>query len=238
MTEDEDVWFSVQTDASDTNTIVKDLSTNATAEIKNGEKTGYYHAASGSSITVSIRPGLNLRFTNMPNGTTFTIEENLTSGSDYTFVSAAIDNEGEFSVTEGTTTGNGTIKESNKQYTVTYTNKAEAKQVYIKKTGRDGAVQLAGAVFNLYTKADYEATPRGEPVKAGLTSKTDSLIDLGKLPVGTYYFEETDAPVGYNRLTEPVEIVVGTDVTYTQSENTLPPSHGALNTIQRRKRTP
>lgn len=225
---DTEVWFSVQRDASDPATVVKDLITSATAEVKDGVPTGYYYAASKSPITVSIRPGWNLRFTNMPNGTTFTIKENLTSGSDYTFVSAAIDNEGEFSVTEGTTTGNGTIKESNKQYTVTYTNKAEAKQVYIKKTGRDGAVQLAGAVFNLYTKADYEATPRGGPVKAGLTSKTDSLIDLGKLPVGTYYLEETDAPVGYNRLTEPVEIVVGTDVTYTQSENTLPPSHGGI----------
>ena len=74
-TQDADVWFSVQTDANDTNTIIKDLSTNATAELKDGEKTGYYHAASGSDITVSIQPGWNLRFTNLPNGTTYTITE-------------------------------------------------------------------------------------------------------------------------------------------------------------------
>jgi hypothetical protein len=36
---------------------VKDLSTNAAAEMQDGEKTGYYYADSGSPITVSIEPG-------------------------------------------------------------------------------------------------------------------------------------------------------------------------------------
>ena len=86
---------------------MKDLSTNATAEMRDGEKTGYYHAGSGSPITVSIEPGWNLRFTNLPNGTTYTITEN--PKENYIFVSAAIDNDGTFSVESGTTTGSGTI---------------------------------------------------------------------------------------------------------------------------------
>ena len=89
----------MQTDANDTDTIVKDLSNIAAAEMQDGEKTGYYYADSGSPITVSIEPGWSLRFTNLPNGTKYTITEN--ANENYTFVSAVIDNNGTFSVESG-----------------------------------------------------------------------------------------------------------------------------------------
>ena len=212
---DDEVWFSVQTNPNDTNTIVKDLTTDATAEVKNGEKTGYYYAASGSTITVSIEPGWNLRFTNLPNGTTYTITEN--PGENYTFVDAAIDNNGTFTVNSGTTRS-GTINESNTQYTVTYKNNAVTQRVKILKTTLDGTTPLAGAVFSLYTERGYNANPK-KAAKTGLTSGPDGMIDLEALACGTYYLVETKAPDGYNMLTGPVTIVVtGNGVSSTQSD--------------------
>ncbi len=214
---DDDVWFSVQRDASDVSTIVKDLSTNATAEMRNGQKTGYYHAPSGSSITVDLEPGWNLRFTNLPNGTTYTITE--ADKENYTFVSAAIDIGGTFSVESGTTTGNGTINESNKQYTVTYTNRAKTQHVNILKTGQDGTTALPGAVFSLYTERGYNANPKTAS-RTGLTSDANGKIDLGILACGKYYLVETAAPAGYILLSEPVEITVSASgVTYSQKDN-------------------
>ena len=216
---DSQVWFSVQADANDTSTVIKELSTNATAEIKNGEKTGYFYADSGSEITVSIQPGWNLRFTNLPNGTTFTIAED--SKENYDFLNASIDNNGTFSVEDGTTVGTGTINESDKQYTVTYTNRAVTQQVYIRKTGQDAQTPLQGAIFSLYTKDGYEADPQ-EVLKTELESDEDGKIDLGRLAVGEYYLAETKAPSGYDLLSDPVEITVKADsVQYKQITNSL-----------------
>lgn len=218
-THEDQVWFSVQRDANDTGTIVKDLSTNATPQVENGEKTGYYHAGSGSQITVYIEPGWNLRFTNLPNGTTYTITEN--PKENYSFVDAVIDNDGTFSLNEGTATGNGTINKSDTQYTVTYTNKAETQEVNILKTSQDGTTPLPGAVFSLYTKSGYEADPK-QASKTNLISDEDGKIELGALACGTYYLEETSAPAGYILLPEPVTITVSSiGVTYKQSDNSM-----------------
>jgi len=222
----DDVWFSVQKDANDTNTVVKDLTTNATAELKNGEKTGSYHAKSGSEITVSIEPGWNLRFTNLPNGTTYTITEK--AKENYTFVSAVIDNNGTFSVNSSTAAGNGKINESNTQYTVTYTNRAKTQHVIIQKTGQDGATPLSGAVFSLYTERGYTADPKVVS-KTNLTSSENGQIDMGILALGKYYLVETSAPAGYILLSEPVEITVKKDgVTYSQIGNSLSQSKDGI----------
>ena len=213
---DADVWFSVQTNPNDTSTIVKNLTTNATAEVRDGKNTGYYYAASGSAITVSIEPGWNLRFTNLKNGTTYTITESSKEG--YDFGSAEIDNNGTFTVDGSTSTGSGMINESNTQYTVTYTNEAVTQHVKIKKTTLDGKTPLAGAVFSLYTESGYNANPKAA-AKTGLTSGSDGMIDLEALACGTYYLVETKAPDGYNMLTGPVIIVVtGNGVSSTQSD--------------------
>jgi LPXTG-motif cell wall-anchored protein len=225
-TKDADIWFSVQEDATDTNTIVKDLTTNATPEMRGGEKTGYYHAPSGSVITVSIQPGWNLRFTNLPNGTTYTIKE--TAKENYTFVNAAIDNNGTFSVESSTTTGSGTINESNTQYTVTYTNQAVTQQVYIQKTAQDAKTPLQGAVFSLYGIDGYNEDPQ-RALKTNLTSDANGKIDLGRLAVGKYYLVETKAPAGYILLSDPVEITVkDTGVLYEQITNSLSSSNAGV----------
>ena len=223
---EKEIWFSVQTDANDPETVVKDLTTSAKAEEKGGVKTGYYIADSGVPTTISIQPEWNLRFINLPNGTTYTITESVKEG--YTFLNAKIDNNGTFNLTEGTTTGNGMINESDHQYTVTYTNQASTQQVYIHKTGQDGKTSLKGAVFSLYSKEDYEADPK-KAMKTGLESDKDGKIDLGRLGVGEYYLVETHAPAGYSLLTEPVEVTVkGDGVVYKQIENSMSISNSGV----------
>ena len=220
------VWFSVQKDPDDTDTIVKDLSTSADAQVSGGKNTGYYYANSGTPITVSIEPGWNLRFTNLPNGTTYTISEDV--NEKYTFVKAAIDNNGTFSVKEGTTAGSGTINESNKQYTVTYTNQTKTQHVHILKTSQDGATPLSGAVFSLYTERGYQASPKAAS-KTGLTSDENGRIDLGGMAYETYYLVETKAPAGYLLLTEPVVITVNSaGVTYNHSDKNLSKSGNGI----------
>lgn len=223
----DDVWFSVQRDADDPATIVKEITTDATAEDNNGVKTGYYHASSGSEITVTLEPGWNLRFTNLPNGTTYTITES--PKENYVFVSAAIDNNGTFTVDSGTTTGTGTINEPNKQFTVTYNNTTASQQVKILKTGQNGTTPLSGAVFSLYTASGYNADPQ-VAAKTNLTSGQDGMIDLGNLANGTYYLQETTAPTGYILLSDPVILqVTGSGVTCTQGNHPLSVSGSAAN---------
>ena len=71
--DDDDIWFSVyDTKAGKT---VMELDTNAKAEIKNGEATGYYSIANDSNITVKLQDGWNLRVINLGTGSTYTINE-------------------------------------------------------------------------------------------------------------------------------------------------------------------
>ena len=113
------VWFSIYDTKAGQN--VKDATIgNATLSID--ERTGdyYYYAKSESAITVEMKDGWNLRFTNLPTETTYTFAEGtmptgfafnkaeLTAGTDTTF--------------KGAQTSTGTIVATNTSYTVTYTN--------------------------------------------------------------------------------------------------------------------
>ena len=129
---------------------------------------------------------------------------------------------------DGSTVVTGTINESDKQYTVTYTNRAVTQQVYIQKTGQDAQTPLQGAVFSLYTQDGYEADPQ-KALKTELESDEAGKIDLGRLVVGKYYLVETSAPDGYILLTDPVEITVNADkVQYKQISNSLSISNGGV----------
>ena len=87
--------------------------------------TYYYYAPSGTKITVDLEPTWNLRFINLPNGSTYTFTEIQTSG--YEFVSSlSRQNTITSRVNDNTNkkyTVNGSINEYNTSYLVTYTNK-------------------------------------------------------------------------------------------------------------------
>ena len=110
--------------------------------------------------------------------------------------------------------------------------------------------QLEGAQFKLYDASGKEVKlvldrdENGEtfyrPIKTGETAV--EYIEAGSIKVkglekGTYYLEETKAPVGYNQLTERVEVELNGDLTGTSAikvENTTGsqlPSTGGMGTV-------
>ena len=102
-------------------------------EINGSYYTGFYYAPSGSTITVRMKAGWNLRFTNLAIGTTYTFDEVL--GTGYSFKEANLDtivyddegNEKTKTKDKFSTTlvSNKEIDKYNTKYTVTYTNIAD-----------------------------------------------------------------------------------------------------------------
>ena len=81
---------------------------------------------------------------------------------------------------------NGTLN-----FGFTITNEAKRGSVLLKKVSSEDAQTLEGAEFSLY-KAD------GELVAQGLKTDAQGQIRFDYLRLGTYYFQETKAPEGYN----------------------------------------
>jgi len=165
-----------------------------------------------------MQPGWNLRFTNLPTGTTYSISESDVSG--YSFVEAAVDNEGIFSIGEGTT-GNGVISKPNTQYTVTYKNQTVTQNISIWKTDTDHTAITSGASFALYRADDYDddtgvVKDGANAVTSGTTGE-NGILTLGSLAVGEYRLVETQVPVGYSPLDSAIKIFVNPgDVTAIQ----------------------
>ena len=104
-----------------------------------------------------------------------------------------------------------------------------------KVDGADTTKHLSGAEFKLKcVKAETEATWNGKWVTvadnkvtgwvdtqdkgAALTTGTDGLAWVAGLDAGTYELYETKAPVGYNRVKDPITIVIA--ATLDKGENT------------------
>jgi len=81
--------------------------------------TGYYSAKDNTKVTVTIKPLWNVRFINLPNGSTYTINELLSTG----FVLVDASSEEDETLERTDTTVNGNISTYNTKYTVTYVNK-------------------------------------------------------------------------------------------------------------------
>ena len=85
-----------------------------------GEWTGYYYVKSGTAVNLNLKASDNLRFLNLPTDTTYTITEG-TLADGYVFRSAVLSG-GTDDNFSGGLTSTGTIVETEKDYTVTYTN--------------------------------------------------------------------------------------------------------------------
>ena len=110
-------------------------------------------------------------------------------------------------------------KHSTKEETTTYVWKLNVHKYALDSKNKE--VALSGAKFVLYRKDDtdkkYYATLTGSKIDNWVTDENNAttLVTSGEgniliegLNVGTYYLEETEAPVGYNKLTKPIEVKI------------------------------
>ena len=109
-------------------------------------------------------------------------------------------------------------KDSTEEVTTTYVWKLNVHKYTLNSTNNE--VALSGAKFVLYrmdgdtqkyakltnNKIDGWVTDKGDATTLETSSTGDILIE--GLNVGTYYLEETEAPVGYNKLTKPIEVKI------------------------------
>lgn len=128
---EEDLWFSVLEDPADETSRITDLFTNAAAEMESGVPTGYYHAMSGTPITVKLKPSWNLRFINLPIGSDFIIVES--AKDDYSFYGATISPETGLEVDKDGMTVTGTIDDANKQYVIDFKNQYQKLDIAVTK---------------------------------------------------------------------------------------------------------
>ena len=220
----EDIWFTawdpdLPADA-DGNRYVKDLEVEgATAEVKNGEKTGAYYAASGSTVKVKIEAGWTVRFLNLLSGTTYSIEESsLPDG--FAFDSAKGSFVKETDLDQGTPetptisnmTGSGTINVPNTEFYVEYTNKYEETEITVTKEWVDNNDQIGtrptaaafksniSLVVNGDATTDYNDDDHFTVTDNGNGTYTISYTGLPKYidnKTATYEVEETTVPKGY-----------------------------------------
>lgn len=148
---EDEVWFSLAKDPDGKELVMESgYVEGAEQEIKDGQFTGFYHAPSGSTFTVKLRNGWNMRSTNVLTGTKFTIVEDRTEmPSNFAFDNAvvtAIDEdtkeaidvpEDDWDVVVDENTVNGTVTIGNATVTSTFTNDFALEDVEITKIWDD-----------------------------------------------------------------------------------------------------
>ena len=173
-----DVWFSVM-DAQ--GNLVKELTTSATAEEKDGAKTGYYHVASGTEFTVDLQAGQNLRIINAPKGMTYSFTESTDMPKGFAFEKA------EGGDVQGQKVS-GTVSASNTSYTATFTNSydkvtlvsgaANGLKATKAVTGHD-ATEAFSFDLSAADNATKAAVESGDIVMAGTTATTSDAMKDG-----------------------------------------------------------
>ena len=143
-----DIWFSIW----DGSNFVKN--TSDTTYISNaiegtGNDDGYYHAPSGTTVTIKLKAGWSLRFLNLPVDSTYEITELTGNDMPTNFQFKKVEgtkkiytetNSNPDEVSEGTVSGStisGTIGTNNTKYYVTYTNDYTKTHIDLKKVWED-----------------------------------------------------------------------------------------------------
>ncbi|MBR5995536.1 MAG: Cna B-type domain-containing protein, partial [Eubacteriaceae bacterium] len=186
------VWFSVWNGG-----YVDALVSGAQKEMKDGAWTGFYYAPSNTDIVVDLKAGDNLRFTNLPADSTYTITED-TLPANYAFTSSVLgaktwDDEGhEITVPNsdadpnfsGAQTTAGKIVLTNTDYTVTYTNTYGLTDVEITKVwednGNQDGIRPTAASFKSYLvlKADGTDVTSANASKLEVTDNEDGTFTV------------------------------------------------------------
>lgn len=122
-------------------------------------------------------------------------------------------------------------KDSTEEVTTTYVWKLNVHKYALNSTNDE--VALSGAKFVLYRmddgtkkyakltndKIDGWVNDKGDATTLETSGTGDILIE--GLNEGTYYLEETEAPAGYNKLTEPIEVEITATTSVTSGSETV-----------------
>lgn len=122
-------------------------------------------------------------------------------------------------------------KHSTKEETTTYVWKLNVHKYALDSKNKE--VALSGAKFLLYrmdgdtkkyakltnNKIDGWVNDKGNATTLETSGTGDILIE--GLNEGTYYLEETEAPAGYNKLTEPIEVEITATTSVTSGSETV-----------------
>ena len=171
---------------------------------------GPQKSITNGTFTENIYAGDVIYVGNLPEGTTYTVEENtLPVGWKLKEIT--------YGDTEQTIAGNDEDQ-------VTVKNTLPSFDVNILKTDQ-GTKPLKDAVFSLYDSSyltdSGEVDDTATAVKTGLTSDSNGNITLGHLGGGIYYLVETKAPDGYIPMEKPVVITVDGNSTTTKDGKPL-----------------
>ena len=99
-------------------------------------------------------------------------------------------------------TGNTDNKLAGAKFAI-YKKNADNSETYL-AFGKDGFTSLN----NRPSDTDVAETDMTNASKGIWVSKDSNVIEIKGLDAGTYYIEELEAPAGYNKLTDPIEVVV------------------------------
>jgi len=181
---------------------------------------GYYIVPSGKSISVNMKAGYDLRFLNLPTGSTYEVTESSDlpdesfSLENITGIRSYKENDTPKSENVGTKSKygiSGTIDYANSDYTMTFDNKYSSINIGLKKVDEKG-VEKAGAVFNLARYSNGAWSGIQTDIKPGDTeSETTNPVSLGGLGIGKYRLTEIKSPSGYIILDRNVDFEVYKD---------------------------
>lgn len=222
-----------------------------TITVKDGDPKNYVLHDKLSGLTFdSDSLEVKVGTTKLNAGTDYTLETNPTDGDsfDVNFTDGKLKPNDVVVVTySATVAANATIagagnkntaklvyngKDSTEEETTTYVWKLNVHKYTLDSTNKE--VALSGAKFVLYrmdgTDKKYYAKLTGGKIDSWVTNQSDATtletsgegdILIEGLNVGTYYLEETEAPAGYNKLTEPIEVEITATTSATNGSETV-----------------
>ena len=176
--------------------------------------TGYYSVDSDQAFTIQMPAGWNVRFINLPTGTTYSITEGAMPEESFSLES--ITGNRHYKDNEGTVKDEvvGKVSGSTISGSIEYSNSDYKIDVQLKKVDENTKL-LSGSEFSLIAMKlnDGNLVEKGNIIGTFTPGTNDvaNPADLGGLGIGYYRLTETKSPAGYNILTKYVYLEVYKD---------------------------